>query len=142
MNQNVLKMRSPRTGRCVALAACAGILAATACSGSGPTSVACTAQFVYGLAITVQNAATGAQITDSASVVVTDGSYKESYTLGATGQPGGVISAAGERAGTYSISIRKAQFAPYDTAGVTVTKDACHVQTVQVVAKLQPLAAS
>ena len=70
----------------------------------------------------------------------------ESYNyLGAAGQPAsGTISAAGERAGTYSISIRKTGFSPYDTTGVTVTKDACHVQPVQpvqVLAKLEPLAA-
>lgn len=136
MNRNALKMHSSRTDRWMSLSICVAILASTACSGSGPTGVVCTTQFVYGLGITVQNAATGAAITDSASVVVKDGSYTESYTLG--GQPGGVIAAAGERAGTYSISIRKGEFAPYDTVGIKVTKDACHVQPVQVVAKLQP----
>ncbi|MEO7042627.1 MAG: hypothetical protein ABI035_10240 [Gemmatimonadaceae bacterium] len=142
MNRNVLKMHSPLTHRWMTLTVSVAIIASTACSSSAssPTGVACTTNIVPGLSITVANASTGAQIIDSAAVSITDGGYTESYTLG--GQPGGVISAANERPGTYNISVRKPQFAPYDTAGVTVTKDACHVQTVQVVAKLQPLASS
>jgi hypothetical protein len=122
------------------LLACIALLAATACSGSTPTGVACTEIFVYGIAIKVQNAATGAPITDSAAVRVTDGSYVESYNyLGQPDQPAnGVVSAAGERAGTYAISIRKNGFAPYDTAGIKVTRNVCHVNPVQVIAKLQP----
>ena len=142
MNRNVLKMRSPRSYRLMTLSVCIGILAAAGCSSSAPTAVACTGDPVFGLQVTIENAATGTPIIDSTSVVITDGSYKESYVLPVAGLTPGTISAASERAGTYSISIRRTGFAAYDTAGVTVTKGACHVQPVQVVAKLQPLAAS
>jgi hypothetical protein len=100
----------------------------------------CNALFAYGITLKVQNAATGAPITDSATVVITDGSYVESYDyLGAPGQPtSGLLSAAGERAGTYSISIRKTGFAPYDTVGVKVTRDVCLVHPVRVTANLRP----
>jgi len=130
----------PLMERCVFLGTCVALLTAMACSGSTPTGVACTAIYVYGISLKVQNAATGAPITDSATVRITDGSYVESYNfLGPAGQPtSGTLSAAGERAGTYSISIRKAGFAPYDTSGVRVTKDVCHVHPVEVIAKLQP----
>ena len=116
------------------------MISATACSISAPT-VVCTDQIVPGIVIKVQNAATGAPVTDSADVQVTDGSYVETYRyLGPPNQQlTGTITAAGERAGTYGISVRKIGFAPYDTAGVRVTKDVCHVHTVTVVASLQPI---
>ena len=143
MNRIVITMHSPRINRWVAMSGCVAILGTAACSSSGPTAVACTGDPVYGLAITVENAATGAPVTDSASVVISDGSYVESYHyLGAAGQPAsGTIHAASERAGTYNISIRKSGYAAYDTAGVNVTKDACHVQPVQVIAKLDSVTA-
>jgi len=143
MYRSVINMHSPSRKRWAALTTCVAVLGATACSSSAPTAVACSGGTAYGLAVTVQNAATGAPITDSASVVIKDGSYVESYnSLGAAGQPGsGTIHAASERAGTYSITIRKPAFAAYDTTGVVVTKDACHVIPVQVLAKLQPLVA-
>ncbi len=133
MNRNVINMHSPRIERWVALSVFIAILGATGCSGDP----------VYGLAVTVQNAATGAPITDTAAVVIKDGAYVESYnSLGAAGLPtSGTIHAASERAGTYSITIRKTAFAPYDTAGIVVTKNACHVIPVQVLAKLSPLGA-
>ncbi|MEO7104577.1 MAG: hypothetical protein ABI311_14310, partial [Gemmatimonadaceae bacterium] len=86
MNRNVINMHSPRIERWVALSVFIAILGATGCSGSGPTAVACTGDPVYGLAVTVQNAATGAPITDTAAVVIKDGAYVESYnSLGAAG---------------------------------------------------------
>jgi len=121
---------------------CLALVAATACSNSGPTGVACSQVYVYGISLKVQNAVTGARITDSAAVQIKDGGYVESYNyLGPADQPtSGVLSVAGERAGTYNISIRKDGFAPYDTAGIKVTRDVCHVHGVQVTANLQPAA--
>lgn len=143
MRKQIITTRPPLTDRWRSLAVCVGVLAATACSGSTPTGLACSANYVYGLSLEVRNAVSGAPITDSASVVIRDGSYVESYGyLGPAGQPlSGRLSAAGERPGTYSISIRKAGFAPYDTTGIKVTGDVCHVHGVQVIAELQPTGA-
>jgi len=134
MDRNLLKMRSFRADRWIPLMACIAIVSSTACSSSSPTGVACTDVTVPGLTITVQNAS-GAAITDSASISVTDGSYKESYNL--DGKTGGVVNAALERPGTYVVIVHKEGFAPYEADGVVVTKDACHVRTVQVLAQLQ-----
>lgn len=113
------------------------VLAMSACSSSTSPGVTCTANRVPGISLTVQNAVDGSPVTDSASIRISDGTYVETYnSLGSTG----VITAAVERPGIYAISIRKTNFAPYTTAGVTVTSDACHVQTVQVIAALQPVA--
>ncbi len=127
-------------GRWTTIGGSVASLATLACSAAAPTGVACSQLYVFGIALKVQNAVTGAPVTDSASVLVTDGSYVESYGyLGPAGQPlSGMISAAGERAGTYSISIRKTGFMPYDTAGVKVTRNSCHVNPVAIIAKLQP----
>jgi hypothetical protein len=142
METDIITRRPPLTGRSAIVATCLALLAATACSNSGPTDIACSQVYVYGISLKVQNAVTGARITDSAAVQIKDGGYVEAYNyLGPADQPtSGVLSAAGERAGTYSISIRKDGFAPYDTAGIKVTRDVCHVHGVQVTAKLQPVA--
>jgi hypothetical protein len=142
MLPDIVTRRPPLTRHWTILVACVAQLAVTGCSSSTPTGVACTAIYVYGISLEVQNALTGARITDSAAVQVTDGSYVESYNyLGPASQPySGVLSAAGERAGTYSISIRKNGFAPYDTTGIKVTRDLCHVHPVEVIANLQPVA--
>lgn len=117
-------------------AALLAVLAMAACSSSTSPGVTCTANAVPGISLTVRNAADGTPVTDSANIHISDGSYVEAYgSLGTNG----VISAALERAGTYAISVRKTNFAPYDTTGVRVTRDACHVHTVQVTASLQPV---
>jgi pectin methylesterase-like acyl-CoA thioesterase len=135
--RSILSTRSGASRRTVAIVI--GLVGLSACSGtvSAPPNVVCTMIYVYGLNIQVQNAATGAPVTDSATVKVTDGSYVETYNVL---RSDGTIGAAGERAGTYSVSIRKNGFAPYDTAGVRVTRDVCHVTPVHVTAKLQQVA--
>jgi hypothetical protein len=142
METDIITRRPPPTRRAAIVGMCVALLAATACSNSGPTGVACSQVYVYGISLKVQNAVTGARITDSTAVQIKDGGYVESYNyLGPADQPtSGVLSVAGERAGTYNISIRKDGFAPYDTAGIKVTRDVCHVHGVQVTANLQPAA--
>ena len=138
MARDIITRRIPPT-TCWRIFVSVALLALPACSSSTPTGVACTAIYVYGISLKVQDAVTGARITDSAVVRITDGSYVESYNyLGPADQPtSGMLAAAGERAGTYSISIRKTGFAPYDTTGIKVTRDVCHVHPVQVIANLR-----
>lgn len=139
MNGDLITRRPPLISRRAILVMCIALFGATACSG--PTDVMCSLNYVYGISLKVQNAVTGAPVTDSADVQIRDGSYVESYNfLGPANQPfSGMLSVAGERAGTYSISIRKNGFAPFDTTGIKVTRDVCHVHGVNVTAKLQPL---
>jgi hypothetical protein len=45
---------------------------------------------------------------------------------------------ASERAGRYAVRVTKPGYRPWDTTGVVVTGDRCHVQTVRLDVRLQP----
>src|SRR5262245_14582210 len=95
-----------------------------------PDERACTAQFVYGLAVTVQDVASGQRICD-ADVVAIDGSYRE--TLRSFGPSEScTYSGAGERPGVYELHASKTGFDPASVAGVRVASDPCHVVPVPV----------
>jgi hypothetical protein len=100
-----------------------------------PDERACTAQFVYGLAVTVQDVASGQRICD-ADVVAVDGSYRE--TLRPFGPSEScTYSGAGERAGVYELSASKTGFRLASVAGVRVASDPCHVIPVPVTMALE-----
>lgn len=80
----------------------------------------------------------GALTAAGATVIARDGAYADSATVPADGSNSTPVGLAGERAGTYSITVRKAGYQTWSKGGVLVTKDVCHVIPVQVTAKLQP----
>lgn len=94
--------------------------------------IVCTAQFVYGISATVSDAATGADITPGSYLVVRAGSYVDSVTAG----PGSFLAAAGERPGTYSVTIGRLGYSSFHQTGVVVTHDLCHVRPVRLEARL------
>jgi hypothetical protein len=118
------------------LAAC--LVLPAACSQPNGTGVVCTALFAYGLSVTVQDSVTGLPAAAGATVVARDGAYADSTSVPANGANNTSVGLAGERAGTYSITVRKAAYQTWSKSGVQVTKDVCHVIPVQVTAKLQP----
>jgi hypothetical protein len=75
-----------------------------------------------------------------AIATVQDGSYQETlFYLGSVSSFDSLtFSGAIERAGTYSIRVNKAGYHSWTRAGVTVTRDECHVIPAQVDVKLQP----
>lgn len=102
-------------------------------SAADTTSTAlrgCTADYRPGLRISAVDARTGEPV-DRFSGYVRDGAHVDSLR-----GPGG---AAGERPGTYSVEVRAPGYAPWDTAGVVVTSDECHVIGKSVRAELVPL---
>ena len=109
-----------------------GALAAAACqpipNGGG---VVCTAQFVYGISATVSDAATGANITPGSYLVVREGSYVDSASA-----MGEFLSAAGERAGTYFVTIGRPGYSSFTQTNVVVNRDECHVIPVRLEARL------
>jgi hypothetical protein len=98
-------------------------------SGGG---IACTMQYVYGISATVTDAATGANVTPGSYMVVREGSYVDSVSA-----IGEFLAAAGERAGTYSVTVGRPGYAAFHRSGVVVTRDECHVHPVLVEARLQ-----
>jgi hypothetical protein len=99
-------------------------------SPSSPGGVVCTAQFVYGLAVTVKDAATNQLVCD-AQVTAVSGAYRE--TLITFGPPDACSYAgAGERAGVYDVSASKTGYMPVLRTGVRVDADVCHVIPVRI----------
>ena len=95
----------------------------------------CTQQFVYGLNVVVLDATTGNPIFQDIEVKATDGSYNEILEL----IPGLEYSfaGAGERAGTYIITVTKSGYQTYTSELTIITRDECHVIPQSITVNLQ-----
>lgn len=109
----------------------AALLAAAGCSQQ--QSPVCTALYAYGLSVTALAASTGDSLPVTPSGSVRDGSYSDTMTV-----LGNRLMGAGERAGTYDITVTAPGYAPWDTTGIVVTADECHVRGVHLTAALRP----
>jgi hypothetical protein len=117
-----------------------GVLAGIGCRRAGPSDVICTADFRYGMSIYVRDSASGAGLASGSTVIVRDGSFVDSLTTAFPGSQAadGPFVSAGERAGNYTVTVRRAGYRTWIQAGIVVKADECHVIPVQVVARLQP----
>ncbi|MDQ3223163.1 MAG: hypothetical protein M3Q75_06800, partial [Gemmatimonadota bacterium] len=74
--------------------------------------------------------------------VVREATFQDSLRIGSTTfeNPPRVVSLVGadERTGRYVVQVKADGYQPWDTAGIQVTADACHVQTVRFTAALEP----
>jgi len=108
-------------------------LTAEACGNPNRPDV-CTAQFVYGLTVTIQDKTTGQPICD-AQITAVSGSFVE--TLKPNAFPTECFyTGAGERAGVYDLTITRDGYAPTTRAAVKVDKDECHVIPVRLTISL------
>ncbi|MYB05748.1 MAG: hypothetical protein F4Y24_05275 [Gemmatimonadetes bacterium] len=100
--------------------------------------VVCTDQLVYGIEVTVRDSTTGELLTSDPTGVLTDGVYRE--TMEAIGP--GSLWGAPERPGTYDIEITAQGYRPWNRQGVEVVmdRDGCHVETVELEARMVALA--
>jgi hypothetical protein len=109
------------------------------CDEGSLDPVACTTEYVSGLVLEVREAGTGAPAAQGAVATVTDGDYVEVAAGPVSGDPNAVfIAAAGERPGTYAIQVVREGYITWDTAGVVVEADICHVIPEQVPVGLVP----
>ena len=122
---------------------CAGALVLSACSGSAFTGpVGCTDDFRYGLNVTVVDSVTNAPPA-SAVLIARSGAFVDSVGPRApmqfvqNGPPVLLLSSAGERAGTYDLTIRSPGYRDWTRTGVEVTEDECHVRPITLTARLQ-----
>lgn len=124
----------------VSCTAGAGLL--LGCSALTGESRTCTADFRFGLAVTVVDSLTDAP-PSSALLIVRDGAFAD--TLGPAtpqpvvlnGSPVLILFTAGEREGTYDLTVRATGYRDWTRVGVTVTKDVCHVRRTDITARLQ-----
>jgi hypothetical protein len=105
------------------------LLEVVACSSPFSGGTLCTEQFAAGITVSPIDSVTGAPVA-GATAIARDGAFVDSTT--------DLNMIAGERAGTYSVTVRKTGYATWLRSGVNVTRDECHVKTVSLTAKLQP----
>jgi hypothetical protein len=120
---------------------CSAALLLTGC-GSAVFDGPCTANYVFGLTVTVVDSVTGIPPA-SARLLARSGAYSDSVGPAAPHQyyengPSVLqLSTAGERKGTYDLTVRAAGYRDWTRTGVKVTADECHVRPVALTARLQ-----
>jgi hypothetical protein len=114
------------------------LLGVTACSAAS-TSPICTQELRPALMVYVKDSLTNTGTASGASLVARDGTFKDSVAFpGARSDLDNLnLNAAEERAGTYVVTVSKPGYATWIKSNVRVTKNECHVNTVQLTALLQ-----
>lgn len=105
----------------------------------------CTRERRPGIEVRVLDARTDRPPPRGAALVARDGAFADSASLpnplrerdGGVGEV--VLSAAGERAGTYTLEVRSPGYRPWRAGGVVVHEGVCHVETVELTVYLNPL---
>jgi hypothetical protein len=122
-------------------------LEATVCLVAGTLSAcqdpgACTADIRPAVEVEVRDAVGGEHLSVTPRGVARDGTFEDSLRVGSTtlSIPPLVVSMVGadERAGTYLVWLEAEGYQAWDTSGIQVFRDECHVQTVRFTAALDP----
>ncbi len=103
---------------------CAPLLMASTCDNEND-QIVCTTQFVYGLNVFVLDAESGQPLVEGVTVSAVDGNYQENLEL----IPGLEYSfvGAGERTGTYTVTVIKEGYQTFSSTPIVITSDVCHV---------------
>lgn len=107
----------------------------SSCDDNDDNQIFCTTQFVYGLNIIVLDATTGNPIFQDIEVKAVDGTYQEILEL-VLGLEYTFVG-AGERDGTYVVTVTKAGYQTYTSAPIVLTRDECHVIPQSLTVNLQ-----
>jgi hypothetical protein len=108
-----------------------------ACRSTTMPIAYCTAPASVSVVVTATDSITGVPVADSATGVVQDGAYRDSLRF----EPSSDELAAGNRVGTFAITIDRPRYQPWVRNGVRVSQvGPCgNVIPVRVAARLQPL---
>lgn len=107
----------------------------------GTTGPDCTAAIMNGLLVRVRDSVTNIPAGSGATVTAEDGSYFETllYLGSHTPLDSLTFQGATERPGTYTVRVSKGGYQPWTRTGINVPAGECHVTSVEVAARLQPL---
>jgi hypothetical protein len=117
---------------------CAAIAGPIACQSLADQDrpIGCTGDVRPGIEVEIRDAVSGQPRADIARGIVTEGAFLDSLRPGTmlSTAPTDLLSrvAAHERSGTYEVHIQANGYRPWDTAGIVVRADVCHVITVRL----------
>ena len=94
----------------------------------------CTAQFVYAVTVEVQDSLTGQPPGSTPIGILTEGQYRE--TMESHGDQ--FLYGGGERPGTYEVEVRSEGYRTWRIEGVEAGHDGCHVENVELLARMVP----
>ena len=95
---------------------------------------ACTAEYVYAVTVEVQDSLTAGPPGSTPTGTLTDGQYRE--TMESHGDQ--FLYGGGERPGTYEVEVRTEGYRPWRVEGVEAGHDGCHVERVELLARMVP----
>jgi hypothetical protein len=117
------------------------VLAASLAACQDP--VACALNVVPGVEVEVRDRVTGELLTTAPRGVAREGAFQDSLRVGATTleNPPRVMTLIGadERTGRYVVQVEADGYQAWDTAGIQVTPNECHVRTARFTAALDPV---
>ncbi len=94
----------------------------------------CTQEFVDGLRITVLDHSNGQPLVGGVTVTTVDGTYSENLQLIEGEQ--NLFAGAGERTGSYTVTVTKSGYQTFTSSPIIVTRDVCHVMTQSLTVNL------
>jgi hypothetical protein len=96
--------------------------------------IICTLNYVYGLNIKLIQKSTTNPINGVVKIIAKDGSYEETLE---NANPNDSFFGAGERRGTYILTVTSDNYKTYTSEPILVTGDECHVTTVSKTFELE-----
>jgi len=113
------------------------VVGAAASVGCNPfTGTVCTTEARAAIVVDVRDSSTDAPAGRGARVIASDGAFAD--TAHTSADFDGPYGLAHERAGTYTVTVEQEGYRDWSQDGIRVTRDECHVRTVDITARLQP----
>ncbi|HEX5724585.1 MAG TPA: hypothetical protein VFX98_03920 [Longimicrobiaceae bacterium] len=110
------------------------MLGAAACSDDSLGTI-CLGYVHPSVEVTAQDSVTGQIVTPGASLIIREGAFVDSVMAP---PPVTSIAAGSNRPGTYQVTVRRPGYQVWRREGVRVDDADCGVETVELVARLQP----
>lgn len=111
-----------------------GVCLMLACSTDD--SGGCLENVLPAIVVEIRDSTTSAPLAAGAVALVVDGAFSDTLRL-VTPQDSLFREGPDERAGTYDLTISHPGYATWTRSNIVVSRDACHVRTVQILAFLQ-----